>query len=241
VKRLLHPATIIAAVALFVALGGGAWASSLISGSSIKNHSISEKKLTKKAIKALHGQRGARGPKGSTGAQGSQGSQGIQGIQGIQGQPGPSNTIRWNTTAAVRDVVGTSSSPDLSNLADTTGIVTVATDGTLKVDGICWDDGTNTFAATFIATTQDGAVAQGYDDEGANPLDATDGPVQISEDIADNTSTANSFFSPDDGSWAAENAAGSLVLDGFGNQQVVGTGAAASCRFSGYLVQVAGP
>jgi hypothetical protein len=31
------------------------------------------------------------------------------------------------------------------------------------------------------------------------------------------------------------------VLDGFGNQQVVGTGAAASCRFSGYLVQVAGP
>jgi hypothetical protein len=50
VKRLLHPATIIAAVALFVALGGGAWASSLISGSSIKNHSISEKKLTKKAV-----------------------------------------------------------------------------------------------------------------------------------------------------------------------------------------------
>ncbi len=230
-KRLTHPATIIAAVALFVALGGGAWASSLISGSSIKNHSISEKKLTSKAIKALHGQKGARGPKGNTGA---------QGIQGIQGQPGPSNTIRWNTTASVRDVVGTSSAPDLSNLADTTGIVTVATDGTLKVDGICWDNGTNTFAATFIATTQDGAVAQGYDDEGANPLNAADGPVEISEDIASNVSTFDSFFSPDDGSWSAENNAGTLVLDGFGNQQVVGTGAAAGCRFSGYLVQVSG-
>ena len=136
--------------------------------------------------------------------------------------------------------MGTSSAPDLTNLADTTGIVTVATDGTLKVDGICWDDGTNTFAATFIATTQDGAVAQGYYDEGANPLNAADGPVEISEDIAANTSTSNSFFSPDDGSWAAENNAGTLVLDGFGNQQVVGTGAAAGCRFSGFLVQVAG-
>src|SRR5262249_54555507 len=112
---------------------------------------------------------------------------------------------------------------------------------TLNVDGICWDNGTDTFAATFIATTQDGAVAQGYSDEGANPLDVADGPVQISEDVASNDTTADSFFSPDDGSWAAENSAGTTVLDGFGNQQVVGAGAAASCRFSGYLVQVAGP
>ena len=61
-KRLAHPATIIAALALFVAFGGGAaaYASGLISGSQIKNHSISEKKLTKKAIKAL----GAQGSNG---------------------------------------------------------------------------------------------------------------------------------------------------------------------------------
>jgi hypothetical protein len=63
VKRTTHPATIIAALALFIALGGGtlAYASGLISGSRIKNHSISEKKLTRKAIKAL-------GPQGSNGA-----------------------------------------------------------------------------------------------------------------------------------------------------------------------------
>jgi len=62
-KHLKHPATIIAALALFVAFGGGAaaYASGLISGSQIKNHSIPEKKLTKKAIKAL-------GPSGSNGA-----------------------------------------------------------------------------------------------------------------------------------------------------------------------------
>lgn len=89
-KHLRHPATIIAAVALFIAAGGGAaaYASGLISGSQIKNHSISAKKLTNKAIKSLHG---ARGPAGATGPQGIQGIQGIQGVQGIQGQIGPSS------------------------------------------------------------------------------------------------------------------------------------------------------
>ena len=80
VPRLRHPATAIAALALFVALGGGAaaYASGLISGSQIKNHSIAEKKLTKSAITALRGQRGARGPAGPTGATGATGPQGIQ-------------------------------------------------------------------------------------------------------------------------------------------------------------------
>jgi len=83
-KFLKHPATIIAAVALFVALGGSAaaYTSGLISGSQIKNHSIAEKKLTKKAIKAL---RGKRGPQGQTGPQGAAGRQGPTGPQGPNG------------------------------------------------------------------------------------------------------------------------------------------------------------
>jgi hypothetical protein len=245
-KSLRHPATVIAALALFVALGGGAaWASGLISGSKIKNHSIAEKKLTKKAIRALHGARGARGARGATGAKGATGATGATGPMGPAGQTGPagpSNTIRWNTSSSVRDVVGTSSAPDLSNLADRTGIVTVAVVGTLKIDGICWDDGTNTYAATFIETTQDGARSQGYSGSGQTPLNVSDGPVQISEDIANNASASNSFLGPDDGSWAAENAAGTVVFDGFGNQAVpnLSGGANAQCAFSGYLVEIAG-
>jgi hypothetical protein len=77
-KHLKHPATIIASLALFVALGGGAWAAanSLISGSQIKNHSIAAKKLTRHAIRTLHGRRGARGPAGPQGATGPQGPAG---------------------------------------------------------------------------------------------------------------------------------------------------------------------
>jgi len=63
-KHLKHPATIVSAVALFVAFGGGAaaYASGLIPGSQIKNHSIPAKKLTASAIKSLHGARGPAGP-----------------------------------------------------------------------------------------------------------------------------------------------------------------------------------
>lgn len=75
-KQLKHPATLIAALALFVALGGGAWASVLMSGSQIRNHSIAEKKLTRHAINALRGRRGTRGPAGPQGATGPRGQAG---------------------------------------------------------------------------------------------------------------------------------------------------------------------
>jgi hypothetical protein len=54
-----HPATIIASLALFVALGGGtalaSGLSDLISGKKIANHSIAVQKLTAGAINALRG------------------------------------------------------------------------------------------------------------------------------------------------------------------------------------------
>jgi hypothetical protein len=69
VKDARHPATLVAAAALVVALGGGtaAYASGLISGSQIKNHSIPARKLTKSAITSLRGRRGAQGPAGQQG------------------------------------------------------------------------------------------------------------------------------------------------------------------------------
>lgn len=94
-KHLRHPATVIAAIALFVALGGGAaWAGGLIPGSRIKNHSISTRKLTKRAIKSLRGKPGPSGPQGlqglpgTSGTQGKTGSAGPPGPQGLPGTPG---------------------------------------------------------------------------------------------------------------------------------------------------------
>src|SRR4051794_30322363 len=61
--RTPSPALIISLVALFVALGGTtAYASGLISGRQIVNHSVSAKKLTAAAVNALQGRRGPAGP-----------------------------------------------------------------------------------------------------------------------------------------------------------------------------------
>jgi hypothetical protein len=100
VKYLKHPATIIAMLALFIALGGGAaaYASGLINGSQIKNHSISAKKLTAKALKQLKGNRGPAGPAGIQGIQGIQGVQGVPGAKGDTGAIGPSNVYSATTS-----------------------------------------------------------------------------------------------------------------------------------------------
>ena len=94
-----HPATVIATVALFVAMGGGAaaYASGLINGSQIKNHSIAAKKLTKKAVKSLHGQRGKTGPAGATGATGAAGA------AGATGAPGSALGYAWVSATGVLD------------------------------------------------------------------------------------------------------------------------------------------
>jgi Collagen triple helix repeat (20 copies) len=106
-KGLRHPATAVSVLALFVALGGTAYASGLIRGSQIKNHTIAEAKLTKKAVKALRGQRGPRGPVGATGASGPTGHQGPQGLQGLPGTPGMSDyTVVTSTESADANFIG---------------------------------------------------------------------------------------------------------------------------------------
>jgi hypothetical protein len=93
-KSFRHPATIIALIALFVALGGGsAVAGSLISGARIVSHSIPEWKLTPRAISNLRGQRGATGPQGPAGPQGPQGAVGETGPIGPIGPIGLTGPI----------------------------------------------------------------------------------------------------------------------------------------------------
>jgi Collagen triple helix repeat (20 copies) len=89
-----HPATIIAACALFVALGSGAAvASGLVSGKRIINHSIPQSKLTRSAISSLRGQKGRTGPQGPAGAQGPKGATGATGLIGPMGPIGATGPV----------------------------------------------------------------------------------------------------------------------------------------------------
>jgi len=115
------PAVIISLIALFVALGGTAYASGLISGSQIKNHSIAEKKLTSKAIRSLHGQRGPKGLTGAPGPAGAAGAPGSPGVVSVGWFAGPIGVIHagswlWAgpvttlTTTASQSIVASGSS-----------------------------------------------------------------------------------------------------------------------------------
>jgi len=86
-------ATIIAGLALMVALGGTATAAGLINGAKIKNNSVAGKKLKNKTvtknklapatIKALKGKQGPKGEQGEQGPQGPKGAQGDPGQDGV--------------------------------------------------------------------------------------------------------------------------------------------------------------
>lgn len=87
--------TIIACLALFIAIGGTATAASLINGKNIKKGTITAKQIKNSTItkgkiapSTISELSGAKGPQGEKGAKGDQGPQGIQGIQGPAGQSG---------------------------------------------------------------------------------------------------------------------------------------------------------
>jgi hypothetical protein len=101
-KFRISPGSVLALIALFVALGGVSYAAVTINGKNIKNNSIPGKKLkngavtnakvkanslganrlTSAARASLRGAQGERGPAGPQGAQGPQGPQGPEGPAG---------------------------------------------------------------------------------------------------------------------------------------------------------------
>lgn len=98
-KSMVSPASVLALIALFVALGGVSYAAVTINGNAIQNNSIpgaklkngavtnakvkantlAANRLTAAARASLRGAEGARGPQGAAGAPGAQGAQGTPG------------------------------------------------------------------------------------------------------------------------------------------------------------------
>ena len=125
----LNVSTVIAAIALFIVVGGTATAASgLINGKKIKpgtitakqirNKTITPGKLAPATVKALKGSRGPAGPQGLPGAPGLDGAAGPAGPAGSQGATGP-------TGATGADGVVAPYSTELVNLTLPSGEYTV--------------------------------------------------------------------------------------------------------------------
>ncbi|MFL5895541.1 MAG: hypothetical protein ACJ76Z_10585 [Thermoleophilaceae bacterium] len=97
---------VIATFALFLALGGGAYAAFKLPAKSVgsrelKSRAVTPRKVAPATVALFKGQKGA---KGDPGAQGAQGAQGSQGIAGADGPRGPSNAYfnhAYGDTASV--------------------------------------------------------------------------------------------------------------------------------------------
>jgi hypothetical protein len=139
-RKRLSPATGIALLALFVALGGTATAAALITGAQIKNGSIQVIDLSAKARAALKGQRGPRGATGPAGA---------QGLAGAQGPAGASATALFavvdengvllkgsGVTAVQRTTLGRYLVTFNRTVTDCAAIAGAGTRGTLDTDAI---------------------------------------------------------------------------------------------------------
>lgn len=94
-KRRPSPAIAISLIALFISLGGSAYAVNKIGTRQIQNGAVTKPKLAKSVKRQL--KKAARpGPRGERGSQGLQGPQGLRGEAGPAGAPGPAGFVDPN-------------------------------------------------------------------------------------------------------------------------------------------------
>jgi hypothetical protein len=92
-RRHLTYANVAATLALFLALGGAAYAATQLPKNSVgtkqlRNGAVTTAKIAKKTRRQLQGQHGPAGPQGKTGKQGPKGATGSKGAQGVAGKNG---------------------------------------------------------------------------------------------------------------------------------------------------------
>jgi hypothetical protein len=90
-----RPATVIASIALFTALSGGAYAALTLPADSVGTKQLKKGAVTLSKIssRTRAGLEGARGPQGAVGPKGDTGPQGAAGPPGSQGPSGVANVI----------------------------------------------------------------------------------------------------------------------------------------------------
>jgi len=172
------PSIAIAGVALFIALGGSAFAArgliharniapGAVTGKAIRNGAVEPRDLgsATRGLLARGGARGETGPSGTSGANGANGPNGANGTNGVDGANGANGPSGANGTNGVDGTNG----PNGANGVD-------GTNGTNGVDGA---PGTNGVDGAPGTNGVDGAPGTNGVDGTITPLSATAGSVAL--------------------------------------------------------------
>jgi hypothetical protein len=137
--------------------------------------------------------------------------------------------MTWNTTVAT---AGAS--------FGTANTVSLATVGPFAVTGYCYLSGGTTYAETYVTTSEDGASLNDYDASQylSGNFNVASGPELVGYGVNDGGASQTDWYGPNDGSFAATNAAGTTVINGSPNVGTYLQGPSGpACSFSGYLVK----
>jgi Collagen triple helix repeat (20 copies) len=155
VRRHLSYANVVASLALFLALGGAAFAATQLPRNSVgtgqlKPGAVTSGKIAKKTRNQLTGAQGPAGPQGKTGPKGSAGARGATGSKGDTGARGPAGVDAGPATEVFREVaklIGTAPTQVLAqNLSPgayviTANVVLVEAGTTMKIVNCQLDGG----------------------------------------------------------------------------------------------------
>jgi hypothetical protein len=241
-RRRLTYANIVATFALLFAMAGGAVAANHYLISSTKQISPS----VLKALKGLAGKQGTTGapgtggatgpagPQGAPGTPGANGENGPQGAKGDRGETGPEGKLaapatHWRST--IEKAGKTAATAEKATLVEV---------APFRLVGHCYEgEHGETIAATYIATSEEGAfAAESEEGEQLALTVATEQPVSKEVAEGDTESHESNFRGPYGGLFSAESKTATVALDGAANQGVFLQGKAKpACYFSGFLVQ----
>lgn len=175
VRSRLTYANVMASVAVFIALSGGAYALSLgknsvrskqikdgqVTSADVKDNGLIGTDIDEDTLQIPAGKEGPRGPKGDSGNPGVQGPVGPQGLQGAQGSPGVSGVELISTVSPLNQ----SQSPKVATATCPAGKTVIGSGASI---GGTFTSGssTNTYAAvvvTAIDVTASTVVARAHE------------------------------------------------------------------------------
>jgi hypothetical protein len=216
------PALVISILALFVALGGSAYAASKIGTKQIKNNAITAAKIKNNAVTGAKIKNGA-----ITGAKVDLSSLGTVPSATNAGHAGSAGSADTATTAANFSRYFTS-----GLIKATPGqTVTLATFGPFTFVGQCNDEGSGSYqATTYLRTSEAHSFSWAY--HGGDYKDGSLEPGEEAE-LGYYASGSSPEWAGENGQgsdWSAANSTGSILLQGFSNNGVHVFGAA--CAFN---------